>query len=61
LIGDIRLVRLKDHAPLFFQDPNKDQAAVVLGRKAGLKGGIAGAVSMSPKQRAETAAKVRWS
>jgi hypothetical protein len=44
-------------------DPNKDQAAVSLGRRGGLKGGVARAKSLSPSERkriAQEAAKKRW-
>ena len=44
-------------------DAGKDQAAVSLGRRGGLKGGKARAVKMSPERRAEVArkaAKARW-
>ena len=63
LIGDILTGQIEDRAPLLPEDPNKDQAAVALGRKGALKGGIARAASMSPKRRAEIArkaAKARW-
>ena len=63
LIGDILTGQVEDQAPPVPEDPNKDQAAVALGRKGGLKGGRARADSMSPKQRAQIArkaAKARW-
>lgn len=44
-------------------DQGKDPAAVALGRKGGLKGGKARAVSLTAKRRAEIAkkaAKARW-
>jgi hypothetical protein len=44
-------------------DPEKDPAAVALGRKGGLKGGKARAEKMTPKQRSEAArhaARSRW-
>ena len=44
-------------------DPNKDPAAVALGRRGGLKGGKARADSLSPFERkkiAQVAAKKRW-
>jgi hypothetical protein len=44
-------------------DEGKDPAAVALGRKGGLKGGKARAVSMTAKRRSEVAkkaAKARW-
>jgi len=64
LIGDILTGQIEDRAPDRPADSTKDQAAVTLGRKGGLRGGIARAASMSPKRRAEIArkaAKVRWS
>ena len=41
LIGDILTGQVEDRAPERPVDPNKDQAAVALGRKGGLKGGRA--------------------
>jgi hypothetical protein len=44
-------------------DPNKDQAAVSLGRRGGLKGGAARAASLTPQERTEIARKAaakRW-
>lgn len=44
-------------------EPEKDPAAVALGRKGGLKGGAARAAAMTAKQRAEAArlaANARW-
>lgn len=44
-------------------DDGKNPAAVALGRKGGLKGGVARAQSMTPEKRkaiAEKAAKARW-
>ena len=38
LISDILTGQVEDRAPLPIQDPNKDQAAVTLGRKGGLTG-----------------------
>jgi hypothetical protein len=63
MIGDILIGQIEDRAPLPLEDPGKDQAAVALGRKGALKGGIARAASMSPKRRSEIArkaAKARW-
>lgn len=63
LIGDILTGQVDDRAPDRAEDPNKNQAAVELGRKGGLKGGRARAAKMTPEQRAETArkaAKARW-
>ena len=62
LIGDILTGQVEDRAPDRV-DPDKDQAAVALGRKGGLKGGKARAAKMAPEQRAEIArkaAKARW-
>ena len=45
------------------EEQGKDPAAVALGRKGGLKGGVARSASMSPEQRAEIARKAaasRW-
>jgi hypothetical protein len=44
-------------------DVSKDQAAVSLGRRGGLKGGAARAAKLTPEQRAEIAkiaAQARW-
>lgn len=63
LIGDILTGQVEDQAPIRPDDPNKDQAAVALGRKGGLKGGRARADSMTAEQRAEIArkaARARW-
>jgi hypothetical protein len=43
--------------------PDKDPAAVSLGRRGGLKGGTARAASLTPEQRSEIARKAaakRW-
>jgi len=63
LIGDILTGQVEDRAPDSPEDSTKDQAAVSLGRKGGLKGGAARAAKMTPEQRAEIArkaAKARW-
>jgi hypothetical protein len=63
LIGDILTGQVEDRAPNLPEDPNKDQAAVALGRKGGLKGGKARAAKMAPEERAELARKAanaRW-
>jgi hypothetical protein len=63
LIGDILTGQVEDAAPAPKPDPNKNQAAVELGRKGGLKGGRARAESLSATQRkkiARKAAKSRW-
>ena len=63
LIGDILTGQVEDRAPDRPEDTAKDQAAVALGRKGGLKGGKARAAKMMPKRRAEIArqaAKARW-
>lgn len=47
----------------FRTDDGKNPAAVALGRRGGLKGGVARAASLSAKERsriATTAAKARW-
>ncbi len=49
-----------DAAP---EDSHKNQAAVALGRKGGLKGGVARAAKLTKEQRSESAkkaAKARW-
>jgi hypothetical protein len=63
LIGDILTSQIEDAAPILPEDHNKDQAAVSLGGKGGLKGGRARADSLTPGQRikiAQEAAKKRW-
>jgi hypothetical protein len=63
LVGDILTGQVEDRAPAPAEDPNKDQAAVALGRKGGLKGGRARADSLTAEQRkkiAQDAAKYRW-
>jgi hypothetical protein len=63
LIGDILTGQVEDRAPNIPADPNKDPAAVALGRKGGLKGGRARADSLTPDERkkiAQEAAKKRW-
>lgn len=63
LIGDILTGQVEDRAPDIAPDPDKDPAAVALGRKGGLKGGRARAESLSPEERkriAQDAAKKRW-
>ena len=63
LIGDILTGQVEDRAPEIPIDPNKDPAAVALGRKGGLKGGKARADSLTPEERrriAQDAAKKRW-
>jgi len=63
LIGDILTGQVEDRAPDRPDDPNKDPAAVSLGRKGGLKGGRARADSLTPEARqkiARDAARKRW-
>jgi hypothetical protein len=63
LIGDILTGQVEDRAGPVPIDPNKDPAAVALGRKGGLKGGRARADSLTPEQRkklAQDAARKRW-
>jgi hypothetical protein len=63
LIGDILTGQVEDRAPDVVPDPNKDPAAVALGRKGGLKGGRARSESLTPEKRrkiAQQAAKRRW-
>jgi hypothetical protein len=63
LIGDILTGQVEDRAPDRPEDSIKDQAAVALGRKGGLKGGRARATKMAPEKRvaiAKKAAQARW-
>jgi hypothetical protein len=63
LIGDILTGQVEDKASPKPPNPDKDPAAVALGRKGGLKGGRARADSLTPAQRrkiAQKAAKHRW-
>lgn len=63
LIGDILTGQVEDCAPIPPPDPNKDPAAVALGRKGGAKGGRARAESLTAAQRkkiAQQAAQRRW-
>ena len=63
LIGDILTGQVEDRAPIPPIDQSKNQSAVELGRKGGLKGGRARAESLSPAQRkkiAQGAANRRW-
>ena len=63
LIGDILTGQVEDSPTIPPIDPNKNQAAVELGRKGGLKGGRARAESLTPAERkriARDAAKKRW-
>ncbi len=63
LLGDILTGQVEDRVVPPPDDPNKDPAAVTLGRKGGAKGGLARAASLSPderKQIAQDAAKKRW-
>ncbi|MGN6373917.1 MAG: histone H1 [Solirubrobacteraceae bacterium] len=61
LIVDIATGEADDSPP---QGPEKNPAAVELGRKGGLKGGKARAAKMTPEERSEAArraARARWS
>ena len=63
LVGDILTGQVEDRAPAPPIDKNKNQAAVELGRKGGLKGGHARAESLTPSRRkeiAQAAANRRW-
>ena len=63
LVGDILTGQVEDSAPTPPVDPNKNQAAVELGRMGGLKGGRARAESLTPERRKEIAQKAanrRW-
>jgi hypothetical protein len=60
---DIATGEVDDIRPARQDDPNKDPAAVALGRKGGLKGGRARSESLTPEERkriAEDAARKRW-
>ena len=60
---DIATGEVEDIEPTPPIDPNKDPAAVALGRKGGLKGGLARAASLTAAERkiiAQKAAKKRW-
>jgi hypothetical protein len=62
LVGDILTGQVQDTAVTHI-DPDKNAAAVELGRKGGLKGGRARADSLTPEERkkiAQEAAKKRW-
>lgn len=59
LIVDIATGEAEEESP----DSGKDPAAVSLGRKGGLKGGVARAKKLTAKERskiAKKAAKARW-
>ena len=63
LIGDILTGQVEDRAEAPANDPNKDPAAVALGRRGGLTGGKARADSLTPSERkkiAQDAARKRW-
>ena len=63
LVGDILTGQVEDRAPIPPVDQNKNQSAVELGRKGGLKGGRARSESLTPERRKEiarAAAKARW-
>jgi hypothetical protein len=63
LIGDILTGQVEDRAVVTPANGDKDQAAVSLGRRGGLKGGAARAKSLSPEKRSEIAKKAaakRW-
>jgi hypothetical protein len=60
---DIATGEVEDKDPAIEPDPNKDAAAVALGRKGGLKGGPARSESLTPEERkkiARDAAQKRW-
>jgi hypothetical protein len=61
LIVDIATGGVEEIEPA--PDPEKDPAAVELGRRGGLKGGKARAESMTPEERSDAArkaARARW-
>ena len=55
LMIDIASGEVEDKAPEPIVDPDKDPAAVSLGRRGGLKGGKARADKLSPEQRSQIA------
>lgn len=60
---DIATSEIEDIDPAPKDDPDKDPAAVALGRKDGLKGGRARSESLTPEERkriAQDAARKRW-
>jgi hypothetical protein len=60
---DIATGAVEDIEPTTAPDPNKDAAAVALGRRGGLKGGQARSESLTPEERkkiAQAAARRRW-
>jgi hypothetical protein len=60
---DIATGEVEDRDAVPAPDPNKDAAAVALGRRGGLKGGQARSESLTPEERkriAQDAAKRRW-
>lgn len=62
MIVDLASGQVVENAPPP-EGPNKDPAAVSLGRRGGLKGGAARAASLTPEQRSEIAKKAaakRW-
>ncbi len=63
LVGDILTGQVEDRAPTPPVDQNKNQSAVELGRKGGLKGGKARWANLTPEERSEAAslaAQTRW-
>ena len=63
LMIDIASGEVEDKAPEPVIDPDKDAAAVSLGRRGGIKGGKARADKLSPEERSRIAikaAKARW-
>lgn len=62
MIVDISVGEVEDRGPTA-EEEGKDAAAVSLGRRGGLRGGVARAKSLTPEQRAEIArlaAAARW-
>jgi hypothetical protein len=62
LIFDLATGEVEEEGPTL-PDPNKDPAAVSLGRRGGLKGGAARSASLTPEQRlaiARAPAAKRW-
>jgi hypothetical protein len=56
LVIDVATGQVEDRPPTP-EEQGKDPAAVALGRKGGLKGGIARAAKLTPRQRSEIAQK----
>ena len=63
LAANIVMCATEGEPEIIIQDNGKDPAAVALGRKGGLRGGVARAKKLSAQERSEIAkkaAKARW-